>query len=127
MGRCGHGCPAALSVVDNGSASVEPDDLTCCRIKLTLLGHPSRTAVDLICHGHGCPFASRTFRPTSSKFKLAGALKHSHLSPHATVEVEITAPDDVGEVVIFTIRSNQQPTETYRCLPPGTRSPAACA
>ena len=89
-GRCGAlraRMPAALSVLDNGSASVEPDDLTCCLIKLTLLGLPSRTAVELICHGHGCPFASPTFRPTSSKFKLAGALKHSHLSRRPCVAV----------------------------------------
>jgi hypothetical protein len=29
-------------------------------------------------------------------------------------------------VVVFTILSGKSPTEAFRCLPPGTRTPAAC-
>jgi hypothetical protein len=60
------------------------------------------------------------------RLTLASALKQRHLSPHTTVELEITTPNDIGEVVIFTIVSNQQPTEAFRCLPPGARAARAC-
>jgi hypothetical protein len=94
--------------------------------ELSLTGLPAAARVALLCHGGGCPFARRTFAPTNGKLKLASALKHGHLRPRATVEVQITAPADVGEVVVFTIRSNKPPTESFRCLPPGARRPAAC-
>ena len=41
--------------------------------------------------------------------------------------IQITAANEVGEVVIFTIVSGKSPTETFRCLPPGARTPTACA
>jgi hypothetical protein len=54
-------------------------------------------------------------------------LKKRHLSPHSTVSIQITASNEVGEVVIFTVVSGKSPTEAFRCLPPGARSPTACA
>jgi streptogramin lyase len=96
--------------------------------ELTVNHLPKQSKVTVICHGHGCPFSKRTFTaPKDGTLKLASALKQRHLSPHATVELEITATNVVGEVVIFTIVSGKQPTETFRCLPPGARTPTACA
>jgi CSLREA domain-containing protein len=96
--------------------------------ELTVSGLPKKSKVALICHGHGCPFSKRTFSaPKHGKLLLAPALKQRHLSPHATVELDITAPNDVGEVVVFTIVSGKQPTEAFRCLVPGARTPTACA
>ncbi len=96
--------------------------------ELTLTHLPKGSKVALACHGHGCPFAKKTFSaPKNGKLALAPALKKRHLAPHATVTLQITAPSEVGEVVIFTIMSGKSPTETFRCLPPGARTPAACA
>ena len=84
--------------------------------------------VALACHGHGCPFAKKTFAaPKNGKLALASALKKRHLAPHTTVALQITAPSEVGEVVVFTIRSGKSPAETFGCLTPGARTPAACA
>jgi CSLREA domain-containing protein len=95
--------------------------------ELTLGGLPKKSKVALICRGHGCPFSKRTFSaPKHGKLLLAPALKQRHLSPHATVELDITAPNDVGEVVVFTVVSGKQPTEAFRCLVPGARTPTAC-
>ncbi|HEY1567761.1 MAG TPA: hypothetical protein VGF68_12120, partial [Solirubrobacteraceae bacterium] len=89
---------------------------------------PTGSKVLLSCHGHGCPFAKKTFAaPKSGKLELAPALHKRHLSPHSTVTIQITAPNEVGEVVVFTIVSGKSPTETFRCLPPGTHTPTACA
>ena len=96
--------------------------------ELTLIHLPKGSKVALACHGHGCPFAKKTFSaPKNGKLALASALKKRHLAPHSTVTLQITAPGEVGEVVIFTIVSGKSPTETFRCLPPGARTPAACA
>ncbi len=95
--------------------------------ELTLSGLPSKSKVTILCHGHGCPFSKRTFSaPKHGKLALASALKRRHLSPHSTVELQITAPNIVGEVVLFTVISGKQPSEKFLCLPPGARNPSAC-
>ncbi|HEX3978678.1 MAG TPA: hypothetical protein VHW96_20575 [Solirubrobacteraceae bacterium] len=95
--------------------------------ELTLTHLPTGSKVLLACHGHGCPFAKKTFSaPKSGKLALASALKKRHLSPHSTVTIQITAPNEVGEVVIFTIVSGKPPTETFRCLAPGAHTTSAC-
>jgi hypothetical protein len=96
--------------------------------KLTLPKLPRQARTTVICHGGGCPFSRRTFStPKHGTLDLAPALKHRHLAPDANLEVEITAPNTVGEVVLFTIRSGGQPNETFLCLAPGGHSPRACA
>jgi hypothetical protein len=96
--------------------------------KLTLPKLPRQAKTTVICRGGGCPFSKRTFStPKHGTLDLAPALKHRHLAPHSTVEVEITAANTVGEVVLFTIRSGGQPNETFLCLAPGGHSPGACA
>ncbi|HEX3977771.1 MAG TPA: hypothetical protein VHW96_16000 [Solirubrobacteraceae bacterium] len=96
--------------------------------ELTLMHLPKGSKVLLSCHGHGCPFAKKTFSaPKSGKLALAPALKKRHLSPHSTVTIQITAPNEVGEVIVFTITSGKSPIQTFSCLPPGAHSPSACA
>ena len=97
-------------------------------LELTVNHLPQGSEITLRCHGHGCPFSKKTFSaPKSGKLALASVLKKRHLSPHSTVSIQITASNEVGEVVIFTVVSGKSPTEAFRCLPPGARSPTACA
>jgi streptogramin lyase len=96
--------------------------------KLTLPGLPSKAKTTVVCRGHGCPFSQRTFSaPKHGTLNIAPALKQRHLAPHATVEVQLTMANTVGEVVLFTVGSGQQPKESFLCLPPGARRPGACA
>jgi streptogramin lyase len=96
--------------------------------QLTLGGLPRGSRVALLCLGHGCPFARRTFAaPKHGKLQLAPPLKQRHLAVHSTVDLEITAANTVGEVVRFTVVPGKLPPETFLCLPPGARSPSACA
>lgn len=95
--------------------------------ELTISGLPSKSAVEVICHRGGCPFRRRSFHPHTRQLALASDLEHSHLAPGATLELEITATNDVGKVAIFTIRSGARPSLGERCLPPGARRPTACA
>jgi streptogramin lyase len=93
---------------------------------LSISNVPSGGKVAVSCHGGGCPFGSRTFKPTRGKVVLTSALSRSHLRPHATVRLDITATNEVGKVAIFTVRSGQQPSLTESCLPPGARTPSRC-
>jgi streptogramin lyase len=94
--------------------------------RLTLRHLPARARVTVICHGGGCPFPHRTFTAEHGTVALAGSLAHGRLRPGATLQLEITAPDDIGEVVVFTVRSARTPAEAFRCLPPGAHAPSAC-
>jgi hypothetical protein len=97
-------------------------------IELSLSRLPKGSRVTLSCRGHGCPFSKKTFStPKSGKLALASALKKRHLSPGSTVEIQITAPNEVGEVVVFRIVSGRSPKESFLCLAPGARTPSACA
>ena len=65
-------------------------------------------------------------RPQHGKLQLAGALKQRHPAVHSTVELQITATNDVGEVVRFTVVPGKLPVERFLC-PPGAHSASACA
>jgi hypothetical protein len=95
--------------------------------RLAVSGIPAGGAVAVTCHGGGCPFASNTFSPSGRNVNLEPSLGGRHLRPGATLSLEITAADHVGEIAIFTIRSGSQPTLVEECLPPGATSPSHCA
>ncbi|HET6866503.1 MAG TPA: hypothetical protein VFH80_11355, partial [Solirubrobacteraceae bacterium] len=95
--------------------------------QLTVGGLPRKSHVAVVCHGRGCPFARESFAtPKHGKLQLAPALKQRHLSVGATVDLEITAANTVGEVVRFTVLAGKLPRESFLCMPPGTHTPAAC-
>ena len=97
-------------------------------IELSLSRLPRGSKVTLSCHGHGCPFAKKTFStPKNGKLALASALKKRHLTPGSTVQIQITASSEVGEVVVFAILPGRSPRESFLCLPPGAHRPSACA
>jgi hypothetical protein len=55
--------------------------------------------------------------------RLELSLKGNDLRPGTTLELDVTATDDVGKVAIFNLRRGQQ-TLVEKCLPPGARSPS---
>jgi hypothetical protein len=97
------------------------------RRKLTISGIPAGATVDAICHGGGCPFARRAFPARDRSVSLTAAFKHHKLRPKTTLELEIIATDDVGQVTTYTIRKRRSPTITNDCVPPGANGPTACA
>ena len=96
--------------------------------ELSMSGLPRKSHVAVVCHGGGCPFARKSFAaPKRGKLDVAPALKQRHLGVGSTVDLQITATNTVGEVVRFTVLSAKVPKETFLCLPPGARTPSACA
>jgi hypothetical protein len=95
--------------------------------QLTLSGLPKGAHVTLLCDGHGCPFSKRSFAaPKHGKLQLAPALQQRALGLHSMVELQITATNDIGEVVVFTVVPGKLPTESFLCLPPGAHAASAC-
>jgi hypothetical protein len=95
--------------------------------QLSVTGLPPDATVKVGCHGSGCPFPQRAFKPRKRQVALTGLFAHTRLSPGTTLKVTITAPNSVGKVVIFKTRSASPPTVAARCLPPGYPHPVACA
>ena len=97
--------------------------------QLTIGGLPKGSHVALVCKGHGCPFSRHTVAVPKhgKKLQLAPALKQRHLSVGSTVDIQVTATNDIGAVVRFTVLSGKLPKESFLCLPPGARTPGACA
>ncbi len=93
---------------------------------LAVSGLPSKPRVLLTCRGGGCPFGKRVLKPRSRTISLASNFADAHLAPGTTVEIAITAADDVGKVGIMLMRRGQQPLFTVLCLPPGASHPLAC-
>ena len=58
----------------------------------------------------------------------AADLSTTDVSEVGTVlEVRITAPDTMGKVLRYTIRSKRPPTRRTLCLTPGTTQPGRCS
>ena len=95
--------------------------------QLALSGLPRKSHVAVVCRGGGCPFSKKAVAmPKKGKLDVAPVLKQRHLSVGSTVDLQITATNTVGEVVRFTVLSGKLPKESFLCMPPGTRTPAAC-
>jgi hypothetical protein len=48
------------------------------------------------------------------------------LRPRAVIEIRITLPGAIGQVVRFTVRRGRTPRRSNLCLPVGATRPARC-
>jgi Ca2+-binding RTX toxin-like protein len=82
-------------------------------------------SVEVRCHGNGCPFATNRLKtkPGQTRVVLTG-LFHGHvLHAGATLDVRVSAPQKIGRVERFAIRSGKRVKHTVLCLPPGSDRP----
>jgi streptogramin lyase len=109
-------------------------------------GVPRDGKVEVVCHGHGCPFshhASATVaghhsshhachgrkckqpkpRPQGPEVSLTSLFKGHHLGVGATISVRIVRSGWIGKVFVFTTRSGQTPHVQISCLAPGSTTP----
>ena len=107
--------------------SFPPGSTSAAATELTVGPLPRGGSVVAICHGGGCPFSARRFARKHGQVVLAPIFGHNPLHPGATLQLEALAPNQVGEVDVFGIRSGQQVSVLQLCLPPGTTRPARCA
>jgi hypothetical protein len=94
--------------------------------ELRIDGIPSGASVLILCRGGGCPFARRVLPAPKPHLSVTDQFKGARLRPHTIVWFAVTAPNSVGKVEGFTIRSGQAPGLTFDCLPPGAAAPLRC-
>lgn len=89
---------------------------------------PRHATITLLCHGRGCPFATRVITSVrGGLLKLAGQFHGARLRPGDTIEIDVTAPSSVGQITRFTLVRSAYPRTATQCLAPGARHPTACA
>jgi hypothetical protein len=77
--------------------------------KLVLTGVPNGAKVTVHCHGHGCPFRSKTFKAKHGKVSLSKAFKGRKLGKRAKIEVDVTVPGAPKQVFKLTMRAGKKP------------------
>ena len=108
-------------------------------VHLILQGIQSGSSVQVGCHGHGCPFASRRLAvpraapctgahaancPTSS-MSLTSSLAGRRLGVGAQITVMVAHANYVGKYYSFTVRPRAQPRVRIACLAPDSPIPGA--
>jgi Thrombospondin type 3 repeat len=97
------------------------------RVKhLTVSRLPRSGRVEVRCDGTGCPVARRVLKPHNGRVVLGPVFAGHHLAPGTKVQMIITAPNSIGQMIGWTMRRRDVPTRIQRCLPPGYKKPVAC-
>jgi len=94
--------------------------------KLTVTGVPAGATVTVLCDGGGCPFKKHLAHPHRGHVTLTLAFARAKLHPHTRVTIEVTAPGQVGYVVIYTVQKKSIPSSEVLCLDPGATAPQPC-
>lgn len=86
---------------------------------------PAHATVRISCSGRGCPFAARTFTPTTTGLDLRRALGPTTLRLRAgqVLEVAVSAHAFNGSVVRWSIVKGREPVRTALCVPLGNTRP----
>jgi hypothetical protein len=88
---------------------------------------PAGAAVELRCHGKGCPGSHRTIPVSAAgKANVHRVLRGRRLRVGAVLELRITRPDMIGKVMRFRVRRSRIPATRKLCLAPGAPTPAPC-
>ena len=70
---------------------------------------------------------SKRFKVSKNRAAATQAFKGRRLGLGASVEVRITAPDRIGKVLRYTMRSRKLPSKRELCLTPGKAKPGRCS
>ena len=94
--------------------------------QLDVTGIPRGGRVTVSCHGGGCPFAARGFRPRHGQVNAAPAFQQAPLRLGSSIQIQVAAANHVAKVETLTLRSGPTVAVTKQCLAPGTTRPARC-
>ena len=78
------------------------------------------------CRGSGCPISRASVKIRGGRASATAALQGAHLRPGTVVQLAISAPNAVSEVLRFVIASGALPRTTALCQTPTQRAPGAC-
>jgi DNA-binding beta-propeller fold protein YncE len=87
---------------------------------------PSGGAIEVRCHGKGCPFTRKPAKVKGAKANLIKLVRRARLARGAYLEVRTSAPGYVTEVLRFIAAGSSGARLQRLCLPAGARKPAKC-
>ncbi len=107
---------------------------------LVVHGVPKGGHVEVVCHGHGCPFSQhrsatvarheachgrkckkpKHSAPQGPEVSLAHLFKGRHLDVGARISISVVKSGWIGKSFVFTMRSNETPHFQTGCLVPGS-------
>jgi hypothetical protein len=94
---------------------------------LRLRDVPARGKVRVRCTGSGCAFKkAKQLRVRNGRANATKLFKGDQLLPGAVIQITITAPDTMGKVFRYTMRSRKLPAKRELCDPPGRQRPGRC-
>jgi alpha-tubulin suppressor-like RCC1 family protein len=82
--------------------------------------------VALTCHGGGCPLSHVALKIHGGRASATSALRGAHLRPGAVLQLAISAPNSVTEVLRFVIAPGHLPRTSALCQTPTQHAPGAC-
>jgi hypothetical protein len=88
------------------------------------------TTVELRCSGRRCPFKRKTMRaPSGGRVNVLRSIRRysSRFRGGQTLELRITAPDKMGKVIRYPLKSGDTPVSRTLCLAPGATKPTRCS
>jgi hypothetical protein len=95
-------------------------------VRLVVRNLPAGGWVEVRCNGRGCPFRTRSVRPRGARAQLAQMFPRRGLPAGTVLELRVLAPEHIGKIVRYTMRSGKLPAVRSACLPPGARRPRHC-
>jgi hypothetical protein len=95
-------------------------------LKLRVRDAPAGAAVEVRCLGRRCGFKRREATVAANGTADLTRLVRRRLPPGTTLEVRIIAPNTIGKVVRYEIKSGKVPDGRTLCLPPGAKKPKRC-
>ncbi len=113
-------------------------------LRLSVKPVPAGGKIEVRCSGKGCPFKIKklSFTKAAASSNLVTLFKkkgrrmkgstrrakstNAKLRVGAKIEVRVTAPNQIGRLVRFTIRRNKIPATASLCLPPQNTTGVVC-
>jgi Ca2+-binding RTX toxin-like protein len=113
-----------LTSVQNGFSAGTTTTFTL----LKLRGVPEKARAEVRCLGgrkKGCSSKVKRFRYPKGKdtANIRSAVRGRKFKPGSTLEIRVLAPESIGKVVRFAIRSNKAPKQAVLCVAPGKKKP----
>lgn len=109
---------------------LRPDQRSVFFTVLKLLGPPKGAKVTVTCRGHGCPPKRKlkriTVRRGGRTLNLRRLFTGVHLRRGVVVQIAVTKPKTIGEVVRFTVTKAPKVVRKDLCLRLGAKKPGAC-
>jgi hypothetical protein len=120
--------PAPIRITATVSSSFKTVGRTTRVRQLVVTGIPAGARVAVSCSGpaRGCPFKQKIGTVGGGRSVLTSMFTRKVLRAGAVLEIRITVPDKIGQVVRYTVRRDKRPRATTLCVQPGASSATRC-